>query len=445
MRDLILLIIILGSVPISFFEPFYGVLVWTWIAFFNPHRFTFNYMYDFPVAAVIAAPTLLGTLFTRKINRDFMTRETGLLVALWIWFTVTYLNATRVPLFAGNIQDAKLELLRVSKILLMTVVMILLVNSRKKLKYLFVVTALCFAALAIRGALFGLSVGGESRVWGPPDSFLTDNNGFALAINMSLPMLFYLARGEENRTLRWILNVAFACGIVTVILTYSRGGLLGLAAVLGMIALKSRYRVLSAALLLVCGLLVLTFVPQKWTERMNTLNSGNLDDSAQQRLVSWGTTWNFAKDYPITGGSFYALPNVDVFQRYQPEALPEGFLSSGPHSIYFQVLGEQGFVGLALYLFLIGSCIVTLRNLRKHTTVVSPAMRWVITYSDIIETSFVAFLVSGAFLGFANFDLFYQLIACTIITKIIYRHELVAVQGSSQPVRAPSLAESEAL
>ena len=40
MRDLFLLVIILGSVPIAFFEPFYGVLVWTWIAYFNPHRYT---------------------------------------------------------------------------------------------------------------------------------------------------------------------------------------------------------------------------------------------------------------------------------------------------------------------------------------------------------------------------------------------------------------------
>jgi putative inorganic carbon (HCO3(-)) transporter len=444
MRDLVLLIIILASVPISFFEPFYGVLIWIWIAFFNPHRYTFTYMYNFPVAAVVAAPTLFGLLFTRNVNRRFMVRETALLTVLWGWFVFTYLNATQVPLFQGHILDAQAELIRVSKILLMTFVMILLVTSREKLKYVFLVTALSFTPLVLKAAIFGFRTGGQDRVWGPPDSFLADNNGFALAVNMSLPILFYLARVEENRILRWVLNVAFACGILTVIFTYSRGGLLGLAAILLVIAFKSRYRVLSALLLVIFGFLLLTFAPEKWTGRMGTLTSRESpDDSAKQRLVSWGTTWNFVKDYPIAGGSFRSLPNVDLFQRYQSEPLPEGFLSSGPHSIYFQTLGEQGFVGLALYLLLIGSSIVTLRSLRKRAQLL-PSTGWIATYTDVIEVSLVGFLVSGAFLGLADFDLFFQMIACTIILKILWKRE-VAVQTAAVPVRAPTLAESGAL
>jgi probable O-glycosylation ligase (exosortase A-associated) len=445
MRDLLLLVIILASVPISFIEPFYGVLIWTWIAYFSPHRYTFNYMYNFPLAAVIAAPTLFGILFTRKLNRNIVTRETVILSALWVWFVITYLNALQVPLFQGHIVDAHDELIRVSKILLMTFVMILLVTTRQRLKYVFLVTALCFTPLVLKAVVFGWRTSGQDRVWGPPDSFLADNNGFALAVNMSLPILFYLARVEDNRILKRILNVSFVCGIVTVILTYSRGGLLGLAAVLLVIAFKSRYRVVSAFLLVVCGFLVLTFAPQKWMERMGTLTGGqeNLDDSAKQRLVAWGTTWNFVMDYPIAGGSFRSLPNVDLFQRYQPEPLPEGFLSTAPHSIYFQTLGEQGFVGLALYLLLIGSSIASLRRLRRQARILGNA-GWITTYADILEASLVGFLVSGTFLGLANFDLFFQMISCTVILKILWRREVVA-QSAVALRGVPALAESEAV
>ena len=445
MRDLLLLVIILASVPISFIEPFYGVLVWTWIAYFSPHRYTFSYMYNFPLAAVIAAPTLFGILFSRKINRNIVSRETVILSALWVWFVITYLNALRVPLFQGHILDAHDELIRVSKILLMTFVMILLVTTRKRLKYVFLVTAFSFTPLVFKAVIFGWRTGGQDRVWGPPDSFLADNNGFALAVNMSLPILFYLARVEDNRILKRILNVSFVCGIVTVILTYSRGGLLGLTAVLLVIAFKSRYRVVSAFLLVICGFLVLTFAPQKWMERMGSLTGGqeNLDDSAKQRLVAWGTTWNFVMDYPVAGGSFRSLPNVDLFQRYQPEPLPEGFLSTAPHSIYFQTLGEQGFVGLGLYLLLIGSCIATLRRLRRQARILGNA-GWVITYADILEVSLVGFLVSGAFLGLANFDLFFQIIACTVILKILWRREVVA-QTAVALAGVPALTESEAV
>src|SRR4029077_8503293 len=99
--------------------------------------------------------------------------------------------------------------------------------------------------------------------------------------------------------------------------------------------------------------------------RMGGMAHGQVDASERQRLVAWRTSWNFAMDYPITGGSFNALPNVELFQRYQPEPLPLGFLSTAPHSIYFQMLEEQGFVGLALYLVLVASCWISLASLKR--------------------------------------------------------------------------------
>ncbi len=425
MRDLVLFIIIAISIPISFFRPYFGILIWTWITFFNPHRYTWGFMYNFPVAAVIAVPTLIGCLFTTNINKQFMKRETLLLVGLWIWFCITFLHAMQIPLFQGHIMDAKLEWVRVSKVLLITFTMILLVTSHRRLKLLVMVTAMSFGVLAIKGAIFGFRTGGESRVWGPPDSFIADNNSFALAVNMSLPMLLFLARDEKRRSLRWLLYLAFACGVLSVVLTYSRGGLLGLAAVLFAISLKSRYKLVSGFLVAMAFIAVITFAPPQWMARMTGLAHGDVDMSGQQRLVSWRTSWNFAMDYPITGGSFNALPNVELFQRYQPEPLPGGFLSSGPHSIYFQLIEEQGFVGLAIYLILVASCWASLLSLR-HRAARAPSTQWIVPYTHMIEVSLFGFLVSGAFLGLANFDLFYQLVAMVIILKMLYRAEAPA-------------------
>jgi probable O-glycosylation ligase (exosortase A-associated) len=423
MRDLILLIIIAVSIPISFFRPYFGILIWTWITFFNPHRFTWGYMYNAPVAAVIAVPTLLGCLFTSNINRQILKRETILLAGLWVWFSITFLSAIETPFFQGHVADTKMEWVRVSKVLLITLAMILLVTSHKRLKSLVLVTSMSFGLLAIKGAIFGFRTGGEARVWGPPDSFLTDNNSFALAVNMSLPMLLYLARDEKRRSLRWLLYLSFACGVLCVILTYSRGGLLGLAAVLLAITLKSRFKTLATLLLALSFVAVITFAPALWMNRMEGLAHGNVDLSGKQRLVSWGASWNFAMDYPITGGGFNALPDVEIFQRYQNEPLPGGFLSSGPHSIYFQTLEEQGFVGLGLYLILVGSCWVSLAHLRRQASR-SVSSNWIVPYTHMIEVSLFGFLVTGTFLGLANFDLFYQLVAMVIILKIIYRDEM---------------------
>jgi probable O-glycosylation ligase (exosortase A-associated) len=422
MRDLLLFIIIVIAIPISFFRPYFGILIWTWITFFNPHRYTWGFMYNFPVAAVIAVPTLIGCFFTSNINKQFLKRETLLLAGLWIWFCITFLHAMQVPLFEGHLLDAKLEWVRVSKVLLITFTMILLVTSHERLKSLVMVTAMSFGLLAIKGAIFGVRTGGESRVWGPPDSFIADNNSFALAVNMSLPMLFFLARDEKRRAYRWLLHLAFACGVFSVVLTYSRGGLLGLAAVLFALTLKSRYKLVGVFMVALCFVAVITFAPPQWIDRMTGLARGDVDMSGHQRLVSWGTSWNFAMDYPITGGSFNALPDVEIFQRYQNEPLPGGFLSSGPHSIYFQVLEEQGFVGLALYLVLVASCWASLLALRRRANR-SPSSQWIVPYTHMIEVSLFGFLVSGAFLGLANFDLFYQLVAMVIILKMLYRSD----------------------
>ncbi len=424
MRDVVVLAIILGSAPICLFVPYYGILVWSWIAYFNPHRFAWGIAYDFPVAQVIAIPTLVGTLFARKLNRAFLVRETIVLLVFWIWCTFTFFYATTVPAFAGHLVEGRERLMLVSKILLMTVLTTLLVTSKKKLKYLFLVAAFSFGLLAVKGAVFGYRTGGEFRVLGPPESFVADNNDFALALNMSLPMLFFLAWDEERRLFRTVLRVAFFCGVVAVILTYSRGGLLGLAVMLAAVTLKSRHKFLAVLFLLLAGVFVLSLAPGKWMDRMEAFLGGNLDESAQQRLITWQFALNFVKDYPITGGGFEAFPDVQLFQYYAPGPLPGNHLSSGPHSIYFQVLGEQGLVGLAIFLILLGSCFFTLHTLRKRLRG-QPALQWIVPYSHALEVGLLAFMVSGAFLGRAYFDLSFMLIACTAVLKTLYEREAV--------------------
>src|SRR5207245_3569467 len=146
---------------------------------------------------------------------------------------------------------------------------------------------------------------------------------------------------------------------------YSRGGLLGLAMVVASLTLYSRHKSVAAATMIVAAVLILCFAPPSWMDRMSQFAHGNLDATANQRLVSWETSWRFAHDYPVMGGGFETLPDITIYQRYQPRALPDGLLSSGPHSIYFQLLADQGFVGLGLFLALTACCFGTLRRVRR--------------------------------------------------------------------------------
>jgi len=444
MRDVIVLAIIFASVPISLLNPYFGVLMWYWVTYFNPHRFTWSFAYDFPVAMVVAAPTLVGTIFAKKSLRSLFCLESILLVLLWAWFAISYIHAQGIPLFTANMPDAAYEMNHMSKIFLFTFVMIMLVNTRERARGVLLVTAGSLGLLAVKGAIFGLRTEGGARVWGPPDSFLSDNNAFGLALNMCLPLLFFLARQEKNRWMRLALRVTFACTVLGVLLTYSRGALLGLGVVLFFTILKTKHKALALSLAAVTAFFVIAAAPDAWMARMSGFMQGNLDASAEQRLVSWGTSWRFSHDYPISGGSFDVLPNVDVFQRYEPRPLPLGYLSSGPHSIYFQLLADQGFVGLGIFLFLIGACFWTLWRTRVAARSL-PRAGYLVDYTSMIEISILGFMVSGAFLGFVYLDVIYEMIGLAIVLKMLLRQEIAEfLQQEHEPAPEAHVLPEEA-
>ena len=66
MRDIVLAIIILGSLPFCFKRPWFGILMWSWLAYMNPHRLTWGFAYAQPWAQLVAMPTILGVFFLRR-------------------------------------------------------------------------------------------------------------------------------------------------------------------------------------------------------------------------------------------------------------------------------------------------------------------------------------------------------------------------------------------
>src|SRR6266850_1189914 len=135
-----------GSLPICFVRPFYGILLWAVIAFLNPQA---TLMYwsaaaAFPWAVAVAVPTLCGfVLFSRDWPRRLASREVLLMVLLWVWFTVTTIVSTHTPLFMPHADDTWARWEFVSKVMLMTLVTIAVVDSFQRLRILVMVMAGC--------------------------------------------------------------------------------------------------------------------------------------------------------------------------------------------------------------------------------------------------------------------------------------------------------------
>jgi probable O-glycosylation ligase (exosortase A-associated) len=427
LRDILWAGILVGMLPFCFIQPWIGVLAWSWLAYMNPHRFSYgSAQYQMPSSMLVAVATLAGFVLTRDRKPFLWTRETILLCVMWAWFTVT-------TFFAQFPAEAWTEWNRVSKILLMGLLTIPLFQDRRKLRWLLLVIAFSLGFYGLKGAVFVVLTGGRYMVEGSPGrSFISANNSLALALNMCLPICLYLAKEEPRRWLRYLLYATFFASMLSVPFTYSRGGVIGLGTVLIVLYWQSRAR---AKILLLPAVLILAFVfsifvPEKWVARMETMKTYDQDASANARLVSWGVAMKIAADHPIFGGGFTVF-NPTTFEHYVP-----GYHNyHDAHSIYFNLLGEHGYPGLVLFIIIVVFMLLSLRRARRETRG-SPDLQWLGNYAMMLEASIVAYLVTGAFLSVAYFDLSYELFFIAVIVRHLAHQEATARAAKAQPADA---------
>ena len=409
MRDLLITLIVLGSLPLILRRPVVGVLMWVWISVMNPHTQGWGFATQFPFAQMIAVTTLLSLLFTRAPRALPFTALTCALLAFIAWMNIT------LP-FSLFFDESMPHWNKVMKIMLMTIVCIMLVKSRRDVHALIWVLALSLGYYGVKGGIFTLRSGGGDRVWGPEGTFIGDNNALALALIMIIPLMHYLLQQEQRRWRRCLLVGAMLLCALAALGTYSRGALLAIAAMGAFMWLKSSNKAVMGGVLVCATPLLLLFMPEQWGSRMDSINDYQQDASAMGRINAWRMAWNLAGDRFFGGG--FEIYEPSVFAAYAPDPLD----IHAAHSIYFQVLGEHGFVGLALYLLL---GVVLWRNagwILRHASP-DPALRWAATLAAMIQTSLIGFAVGGAFLSLLYFDVPYYLIAAVAATRaLVHAH-----------------------
>jgi probable O-glycosylation ligase (exosortase A-associated) len=419
MRDILLAAFLLGSVPFILRRPALGVFLWVWVSVMNPHRMAYGFAYDFPFAQIIAIATLVGMFFSGGIKRLPLTPVTVVLFLMTIWMNVT-------TYFALDTDQAMPMWERVMKIELMVFVSVCALYSKKHIETLIWVVAGSVAFFGVKGGLFTLLQGGEYRVYGPTGSFIEDNNSLALATVMTIPLLYYLASQVTRRWLRWGLFVAMLlCGL-SALGSYSRGGLLAIVAMAAFLWLKSRSKLTTGVVLITILPVAVWFMPEKWEERMWSIGNYDEDASSLGRINAWKMATNLANDRPLVGGGF-EIYNDKVFARYAPNATDV----HAAHSIYFQMLGEHGYVGLLLFLllwFLVWRDAASIiRNARSHKD-----LQWAVDLARMIQVSLVGYAVGGSFLNLAYYDVPYNLIAALILTRVLIEKEIKSLEESKE-------------
>lgn len=403
MRDLLLISIVIPAAVMALKRPWIGVMLWTWLSIMNPHRYTYGFAYSAPLAAIAVAATFMGLLITKERESPFKNPAVTLFALFIIWITVSWLMGLDP---AKDYEQWK----KVMKIDLMILVALALLHSKKHILALFWVVTGSLALLGAKGGFFTLLTGGNFRVWGPPGSFIQDNNEFALALVMTIPMLRFLQLQLSNKWARLGMTAVMLLCAVAVLGSQSRGAFLAIAAMTGLFWLRGNNKLSVGFILLLAVPLMLAFMPEEWATRMSTISDYQSDRSALGRISAWWTAWGVATHYPFGAGFDVARPDlVAMFSPY-PDFV------HAAHSIYFQILGNHGFIGLLLFLAIWGVTWNSAGWLRREGQKNSQS-RWCADLGTMCQVSLIGYLVGGAFLSLSYFDLPYNIMILVVLTR----------------------------
>ena len=401
MRAIVLLIGLAVGLGLTFPFPFVGVLLWAWFTLQNPHQEAYGVVTSLPLNFIIACITVLAIVVSKERKLPPAKAITILLVVFLGWITFN-------SFFAFDPGWSWPFWSRTWKIFAFGLVVATTANSRFRLYALTWAAVISLFYYGVKGGLFTVATGGSYHVYGPPGTIIGDNNQLAVALLMTLPLANFLRGQVQNKYISSGLLVGSILTVVAVLGTYSRGAFIGLGVLAFLMLVRTKNRVLYLGLVILFALFAVSFMPSSYFDRMHSINNAQDDSSFTGRLMAWRVAYLYASDHFPFGAGFYGPQLGAVFHSYFPNA----FLHAA-HSIYFQVLGEHGFIGLGIYLLLIAAtfatCTQTIRRSRKD-----PALQWAKDLAVALQASLLVFCISGAALSMAYYDLFVIEIAMLI-------------------------------
>jgi len=393
MRGIFLAVGILAGMGLTLPYPYVGVLLWSWFTLQQPHQDAYGLIQQIPLNLVIALVTLLAWFLSSERKRLPSGFIFWMLAVFLLWMTLNSFFAFN-PAWSWPYWD------RIWKTILLGFVIAMTATSRSRLYALSWVIVISLFYYGVKGGLFTIITGGHFHVIGPQATAIGDNNSLAAALLMVLPFANYLRGQVADKRIAHLLTICMALTIVSIVGSYSRGAIIGLAMLALFAFFRARNRLVYIGFAAVIFVFVLQFMPEHFFDRVATISNAGQDQSFEARLQSWQVAYHYAIDHFPFGAGFYAIQLGELYQRYFPGQEPHAV-----HSIYFQVLGENGFIGLAIYLSILAAAFLRCSRLISLTRK-NLEQRWVSDLALAVQASLLVFAVAGAGLPIAYYDLF---------------------------------------
>lgn len=421
MRDLLFLSLLPVMLYMMAKRPFIGLGMWIWTAMFFPNAWLYGAASGLRYNLIFTGVAILSYVLLRDKPKVRMG-SIGLLVMLFFfWTTVSTAMTIGIPEVAWEIW------IRFFKVIALFVFVILVVDKKLHVDFFLWCVVLSIGFYGALEALKYIASGGGHMIAGFAGHVLGDRNELALAFVMTLPLCSYLL-GEYGKTSKLVgfgLIGVMGLLIAAVIGTQSRGGFIALLGLGGYHFLKSKRKLPLGIFIAIVGVALSSIVSEDWVSRMDSIGEASEDASFMGRVVAWKQSFIMAAQNPFFGGGFKSLETMTVWARlsqdflaynffYSGDALPDSTFARAAHSVYFQVLGEHGFGGLAIYLTLL---LTAFRKVRQVASVgrKQGAPTWIINFAVSLQLCLFVFCVGGAALSFAYFELIFAVFGLIVV------------------------------
>jgi putative inorganic carbon (HCO3(-)) transporter len=406
-RSLFMTVIFLTFLGLGLAAPFVFTLGYAWVDIFRPQAVAYMFLNQIPVAMIMGAAAVGGYFLMDRRSPPSLTLAMGLTLVMACWVTVTMVWA-EVPYDGWGKWDWAF------KTVLFSAFIPLAIRSRVQIEafaqtYVFSLAAnfvpFGFKVL-ISGGGYGHNLGLEGG-----NSNLSEGGLLSTVCLMALPLALHLGRHTLLLPRSRLVGLGYAglciLAVITALGTYERSALIGMVVMGAYMFTRARNKLLFGVCLLAAVSVIVYTMSGAYQERLASIGDPTQETSALTRLLMWKWTLGYAMAHPLGGG----------FQLYEISRIeyPSGEVVFGRafHSIYFEVLGEQGWVGLGLFLGIAGSTFLGLRRLSKRVRNV-PDLAWCVSMSDALQSGLAVFMTAGAFVGIAFQPAFWYFVAMSV-------------------------------
>lgn len=423
MRDLFFLALLPLMLYLMARRPFIAMGMWIWTALFFPNAWLYGIGTGIRYNLIFTAVAILGYLVLKDKPKARFGPLGGLILLFFVWTTISTMMTEGLPEVGWDIW------VRFFKVILLFVFVVLIVNKKLHIDFFLGCVVLSVGFFGSLEGLKFIASGGGHHIEGFYGHALGDRNELALAFVITLPICFYLLKeyGKKSHFVRLALFGVIGLLVTSIIGTQSRGGFVALLGLGGYLFMKSERKIVLAILIVLLSVALSNVVSDEWTARMNTINEAGEDSSFMGRVVAWKLSFIQAMRHPFFGGGFKTQEYFPVWRSlsadyfaypffYTGDALPDETKAHAAHSVYFQVLGEHGFVGLGIYLAFLARAFLDARKLvlvaRKHVET-----QWIAALGTMIQLCLFAFCLGGAALSFAYFELMFALYGLLLVLQ----------------------------